>query len=81
MSNTLAYVATYVKQCVDRLELKGSKRDDQTRAIWTGAYIGLCAAGHEDAEWVGNVGAFLISTRGYSELENIIRKAEEAEAA
>lgn len=79
--NTLGYVAKYVKEYVDMFELKGTKRDEKTKAAWVGAYLGLCAAGHEDAEWVGQVGALLISTRGYSELDNIIRKATEAEAA
>ena len=80
--NTVGKVASHVKQYVDQFDLpKGSKRDEKTIAAWAGAYIGLCAAGHEDAEWVGRVGVLLLSPRGYSELENIIRKAEEAEAA
>jgi hypothetical protein len=79
--NTLGNVATHVKNYVDDFELKGSKRDEKTRSTWAGVYIGLCAAGHEDAEWVGRVGVFLIATRGYSELDSIIRKATEAEAA
>lgn len=79
--NTLGNVATHVKNYVDQFELKGSKRDEKTITTWAGVYLGLCTAGHEDSEWIGRVGALLVATRGYSELDNIIRKATEAEAA
>lgn len=79
--NTVMKTAKHVKDYVDYFNLSGKARNEKTISTWAGAYIGLCEAGHPDAEWVGRVGVLLVATRGYGELENIIRRAEEAEAA
>ena len=54
---------------------KGKQRDRLTVQYWNGAIGALHAVGHEDKDWVSRVGWTLIATRGYAEIEDILRKA------
>lgn len=74
--NTLLKVARFVLRRVDAHGYTGQKRDKLTYDVWMGAFVGLSAVGHEDADWVGQVGTILIATRGYKELLQVISRAE-----
>lgn len=55
------------------LGLKGKARDRALMDYWAGAYSALRDTGHEHADWVGRVGAMILSVRGYSELERLAK--------
>ena len=72
-------ITKLARSCRDQVgHLKGKKRDEATIAFWSGAMFALHHEGHEDAAWVSRVAHLLIATRGFSEVESLIKKAEEA---
>ena len=80
MSETI--IVKLARQCAAAVGgTKGRKREEAVINFWNGAIMALDAVSHEDAQWVGRVGHLLIASRGYSEVEAIIRKADEAKAA
>jgi hypothetical protein len=65
------------RHCQKAMEgTKGKRRDDLTIQYWNGAIGALHAVDHPDKDWVSSVGWLLIATRGYEEIENIIKGAE-----
>lgn len=61
--------------------LRGKKRDEATAAFWVGAWSALVEVDHDAAAWVGRVTQLLILTRGFAEVERIVREADAAKAA
>jgi hypothetical protein len=81
---TETIITRLARGCVEALSYtgyKGKRRDEATVAFWNGAIIALHGVKHEDADWVSRVGHMLIATRGYKEIEEIIRKADAAKAS
>jgi len=62
--------------CEKALEgTKGKRRDELTVQYWNGALVALHSTDHPDKDLVSRIGWLLIATRGYAEIENILRKA------
>lgn len=61
---------------------KGRARDKMTIAFWFGAAQGAAVAGdNETGNWIQRVAVLLIATRGFAEVERMVREADEAKAA
>jgi hypothetical protein len=79
---TETIITKLARHCQISVEgLKGKARDRAVIQYWNGAIGALHSVGYSDADWVSRVGHLLIASRGYREIENIIKKAEEANVA
>lgn len=77
--NTITKIARQCKTTVEAVHpKKGKAKDSATITFWCGAASALKLVGHEDADWVERATVWLIATRGFSEVENIIAKADAA---
>jgi hypothetical protein len=63
-----------------QLSVEGLKGKDRDRAViqyWNGAIGALHSVEHLDADWVSRVGHLLIATRGYAQIESLVKEAKE----
>lgn len=75
----MSIITTIAKSIHARGKAQGWKpgtktADNLNMECWVGTYMALVAIDHEDADWVGRVASFLISTRGYRETINLATK-------
>lgn len=79
---TETIITKIARQCKTTVEAvhpkKGKAKDSAAITFWVGAASALKLVGHEDADWVERATVWLIATRGFSEVENIIAKADAA---
>lgn len=57
--------------------MKGVARDRAVIQYWNGAIGALHSVDHPDKDWVSRVGHLLVSTRGYSYIENHVKEAND----
>lgn len=81
---TETLIQRLARQCLSDfspLDLKGKALDKAVLTWWLGAHRALWVAGSRpDADWVERVMFFCISTGGYAEVLEIVRKADEVKA-
>ena len=77
MMTIIQQLATGFIERSEALGLKGKARDRALMDYWAGAYLALVETDHGDADWVGRVGVMVLSVRGYSELERLMKEDKE----
>jgi hypothetical protein len=77
MSDEPNLILKLARSCAEQVgHLKGKAREQATICYWAGATHVLHHSASSDAEWVKRVAWLLIATRGYAEVERIIREGE-----
>lgn len=59
--------------------LRAGSREKAVIQYWNGAIGALHSVEHPDADWVSRVGHLLIATRGYAEIERIVKEGERSD--